>query len=358
MSFKKQIESLSQSFSTMKNNITNEEGTKQSFILPFINSLGYNIFNPEEVRPEFTADIGNKKGEKVDYAIIKDGKPIILIECKSWNVNLDKHKSQLLRYFNTTSSRFGILTNGFTYQFFSDLESPNVMDLIPFLEFDIDNISDSQMKALELFESDIFDENNIINKAGKLKLSSSIEDVLIKEFDTPSDEFTKLILKQVYPGKVITKTILEQSKEYIVKSCHNIIKTYSDSRLKDALNYDTEEVLKTPSIKEEVKNETKKRNSVVVTTQEELEGYKIIKNILKSNNPNHKISYKDTQSYFGVVIDINGRAKPVCRLFVEGRKKQIELFDSGQKEKMELKDIKDIISYSTRIINTVAQYNI
>lgn len=97
---------------------TTEEATKNALVLPFINALGYDIFNPTEVLPEFTADVGIKKGEKVDYAILQNGKPIMLFECKWSGADLSKaHVSQLYRYFNVVPDvRFGILTNGIRHK--------------------------------------------------------------------------------------------------------------------------------------------------------------------------------------------------------------------------------------------------
>ncbi len=102
--------------------------------MPFIQTLGYDVFNPFEVMPEFTCDIGTKKGEKIDYAIMKDGNPVILIECKHWNQELTLYDNQLLRYFHVSTAKFGILTNGIVYKFYTDLEHENKMDEKPFLE--------------------------------------------------------------------------------------------------------------------------------------------------------------------------------------------------------------------------------
>ena len=103
---------------TPKENIQTEEATKMAFIAPFLNLLGYDVFNPSIVVPEFVADVGSKKGEKVDYAIMDNGKPLILIEAKSVHENLDNHNNQLVRYFTVTDAKFGILTNGIEYRFF------------------------------------------------------------------------------------------------------------------------------------------------------------------------------------------------------------------------------------------------
>jgi hypothetical protein len=123
--------------------IQTEEATKNAFILPFIGILGYDVFDPSEVVPEFTADVGTKKGEKVDYAIIRDKKVIMLFECKACDANLDEsHASQLYRYFSVTESRIGVLTNGILYRFYTDLEEPNKMDSKPFMELNIIEIQE------------------------------------------------------------------------------------------------------------------------------------------------------------------------------------------------------------------------
>src|SRR3989304_10247913 len=119
--------------------VQTEEGTKNALVMPFINNvLEYNVFDPAEVMPEFTADVGTKKGEKVDYAVLKDNKPIILFECKCVGADLNKEQaSQLYRYFSVTEARFGVLTDGIVYRFYSDLEQPNKMDAKPFFEFNL-----------------------------------------------------------------------------------------------------------------------------------------------------------------------------------------------------------------------------
>ena len=113
MDFKDDIKQLSERVPKLKDLAKTEEATKNAFIMPFIKTLGYDVFNPMEVVPEFIADIGIKKGEKIDYAIFKDGKPTILIECKHWEQNLNIHDVQLLRYFHVVpDAKFTIMTNG------------------------------------------------------------------------------------------------------------------------------------------------------------------------------------------------------------------------------------------------------
>jgi predicted type IV restriction endonuclease len=133
-----QLRGLSSRIATTKSLIQTEEATKNAMVMPFIQILGYNVFDPLEVTPELIADVGTKKGEKVDYAILKDGKPIILFECKKAGSDLHiNHAGQLFRYFHVTAARFGVLTNGLVYRFFTDLEQPNKMDEKAFFEFSI-----------------------------------------------------------------------------------------------------------------------------------------------------------------------------------------------------------------------------
>ena len=170
MDFKDAIKQLAERVSKLKDNIQTEEATKNAFIMPFINALGYNVFNPLKVLPEMTCDIGMKKGEKIDYAIMKDDEPILLIECKHWKQDLNLHDNQLIRYFNVSKAKFGLLTNGIIYRFYTDLKEPNKMDEKPFLEVDITDIRDNQIEELKKFHKSYFDVNSILNSASELKI--------------------------------------------------------------------------------------------------------------------------------------------------------------------------------------------
>ncbi len=118
MSFDEKIAALIQRLPKLANHLQTEEATKNALVMPFIAALGYDVFNPKEVVPEFTADVGTKKGEKVDYAIMRDGETIILIECKKANGDLSQENmSQLHRYFTVTKARITILTNGIHYRY-------------------------------------------------------------------------------------------------------------------------------------------------------------------------------------------------------------------------------------------------
>src|SRR5680860_926858 len=165
-----QLKALAAKVEKLKDKIDTEESTKHAFVLPFINILGYDAFNPTEVVPEFTADLGLKKGEKVDYAIFQDDVPIIIMECKNWKSSLDiNNSSQLFRYFHVTKTRFAVLTNGIKYKFYTDLVETNKMDEKPFFEFEINKLKESTVREIEKFHKSKFDVGKIVDNASTLK---------------------------------------------------------------------------------------------------------------------------------------------------------------------------------------------
>jgi len=348
MDFKDQIKSIGERVQKLKNQIETEEATKNAFILPFLQSLGYDVFNPLEVLPEYTCDIGTKKGEKIDYAIFKDGQPIILMECKHWAQNLILHDNQLLRYFNVSKAKFGILTNGITYRFYSDLVEPNKMDEKPFFEFDVTSMKDNQVEELKKFHKSYFDIEYIVNTASELKFTGELKKLIRSEIENPSENLVRLFAKQVYPAMVTAK-VLEQFTHLVKKSFSQVISDSIQERLKSALNKETETVNaeteeKKPEVSEADTNEKK-----IETTFEEMEGYYIIKSILRKDLDISKVVHRDTQSYFGVLYDDNNR-KPICRLYFNSSKKYIGVFDANKREsKSEIVSVDDIYRFSEEL---------
>ena len=205
MDFIEEIQTLATRIEKMSRPPRSEEATKTALVMPFISLLGYDIFNPNEVIPEFTADIGHKKGEKVDYAISMEDKAIILIECKTYGTDLaTEHISQLLRYFSTQSSvRFGILTNGVQYRFFSDLDEPNKMDEKPFFEFNLLSFNEAQVQELKRFTKSSFNLEDIISAAGELKYTREVKRIMAEQIINPSEDFIRLFASQIYPGRLM-----------------------------------------------------------------------------------------------------------------------------------------------------------
>lgn len=142
MDFEDALEDIASRIGDYGNTLDTEEATKNAIIMPFMSKvLGYDVFDPTQVTPEFTTDVGTKKGEKIDYAIRRNGEVQVLIECKRIDEPLSlNNASQLFRYFHVSSARIGVLTNGKTWEFFTDLDEPNKMDEKPFLLLDLTNI--------------------------------------------------------------------------------------------------------------------------------------------------------------------------------------------------------------------------
>ena len=169
MDFKDILRQLSERIEKLRDNLQTEEATKNALIMPFIQAMGYDVFNPLKVIPEFTCDIGTKKGEKIDYAIMRDNEPIILIECKHWCDTFTLADNQLLRYFHVSSAKFGMLTNGIIYRFYTDLDQANKMDEKPFLEVNMLDLRDNQIEELKQFHKSYFDVDKILSTTSELK---------------------------------------------------------------------------------------------------------------------------------------------------------------------------------------------
>ena len=351
MDFKDQIKQLSERILKLKDNIQTEEATKNAFIMPFIQALGYDVFNPLEILPEYTCDIGIKKGEKIDYAVLKDGQPIILIECKHCDQNLSLHDGQLLRYFHVSKAKFGILTNGISYRFYTDLVDANKMDEKPFFEIDMLNLKDTQIEELKKFHKSYFDISKIVGTANELKYTNEIKIILNRELKEPSEPFVRFFTSQVYNGRV-TASILEFFTELVKKSAAVYMSDIITDKFKSALNQQDEEnksdVEKSiPVVEEEDK---------IVTTQEEMEAFYIVKAILRPNIDIDRVTFKDTQNWFNVLIDESIR-KSVCKLYFNGKKKYIGILDENKKEvKSEINDINDIFNYSKQLLDAVEIY--
>ena len=348
MGFNEDLKQLSERIVSLKENITTEEATKMSMILPFFQLLGYDVFNPSEFCPEYTADIGVKKGEKVDYAILINGYPELLIECKWCGESLSKHGSQLFRYFGTSPAKFGILTNGLTYQFFTDLDETNKMDLTPFLEVHLDDLRDAQINELKKFSKEVFDKDNIFSTASELKYSSLIKNLFAEDLDSPSDEFVRYILSHIYEGQKNQK-VLDKFKPIIKKSFTGFINDIVNQKISSALTPEkTDEQQETPTL-EENKNK-------ITTTEEELESFYIVRGILAGTISAEDIVYRDTESYFGILYQDNNR-KPLCRINLGVKNKQILIPDEKKVfKRIYIDSLNDIYSYKDDLIEVAKRY--
>ena len=326
-----------------------EEAAKTALVMPFIQALGYDVFNPSEVVPEFTADVGTKKGEKVDYAIFDNSKINMLIECKPASVQLDiKHASQLFRYFSATDARIGVLTNGVIYDFYSDVDKPNKMDEKPFFSFNIENIKSHDAKTLESFGKSAFDIARIVQEAGNLKLQNLLRKEIEKEFAEPSDTFVKLMASRVHEGN-ITQAIKEQFSKLIVVSLASYVRDLVNERLSSALN------AAGPAEELVTVQDTHTDEGQIVTTQEEISGYHIVQAIASRVIDPRRVTIRDQQSYCGILLDNNNR-KTIVRLHFNGlTKKYLGTFSAKEETKDLIPDLTQIYQFQDQIALRIAE---
>jgi hypothetical protein len=338
MELGERLASLASKVQHQKASIQTEEATKNAFVMPFIALvLGYDVFNPQEVVPEFTADVGIKKGEKIDYAIVKDGEIQILVECKTVGAPLSlSHASQLFRYFSTTNARIAVLTNGEQYHFFTDLDRPNRMDEKPFLQLDLADLDPSVFPEVEKMGKEFFDLDSILSAAEELKYVGAIKRALAVQFREPDDDWIRLLIARVYEGS-ITQRVRDQFSPLIRKASKQFLADQVNERLKTALGSQggftaaPEAMTGEVAAEESIAEAEQPQDRGVETTLEELEGFQIVRAIACSEVPAARIVARDTKSYFGVLLDDNNR-KPVARLHFNTSQKYLGLLDAEKIE--------------------------
>lgn len=360
MEFVERLNALSAKIRQQGPAIQTEEATKIAFVMPFINSvLGYDVFDPSEVTPEYVCDVGTKKGEKIDYAIRKGGEIQILIECKKIGEPLNiKHASQLFRYFHVTSARISILTNGQVYKFFTDLDAPNKMDEKPFLELDLLDVDEHALPELQKLTKSAFDVDSIISAAGELKYVGQIKKEMAAQFSQPDEDFVKFFAARVYEG-MITQKVREQFTTLTRKAASQFLGDQVNDRLKSAMSGAPEPSF---AMAATAQNESEKESAEstsedrVQTTLEELEGFHIVKAIVRAVVDAKRIVHRDTQSYFGILLDDNNR-KPICRLHFNRSQKYIGVFDQEKNEtRHPIGSVDDIYGFADLLRGTISLY--
>ena len=333
MEFHEKIEQLKERAISLKDSLQTEEATKNALVMPFLNALGYDVFNPLEVVPEFVADSRLKKDEKVDYAVMKDGKPIILIECKKVDndkLDVKKHAGQLFKYFTASKAKFIILTNGIVYKFFSDIEETNVLDKEPFFTFNLFEYKENQLETLSEFCKENFDLEKAYSNAGDLKYIRQFEEVIENEYRNPSDDFVRYLLdkSEIYDG-VKTAKVIEKHRKTTVEAFN----LFMSKVMKTSLDFSLTS-----------KQDEKENKNQVVTTLEELEGYAIVKSILNGNIDLNRVTYRDNASYCNVLLDDTIR-KTLCRLYFNRSQKYIAFLEGTKEQKYPIENVNEIYKF-------------
>ena len=356
MDFIEELRNLSARITRQKDVAQTEEATKHAFVMPFINLLGYDVFNPTEVVPEFTADAGTKQGEKVDYAIFKDDEVIMLIECKKCGTDLsDAHTTQLYRYFSVVHARIAVLTDGIMYQFYTDLEESNIMDTKPFLEFNMLDIQPPLVNELKRFTKSGFDLDATLTAASDLKYTKEIKQTMIEQLEAPSEDFVRFFLSYVYSG-VRTQTVVQQFTDIVKRALNQFLNEQINQRLQSAISREevAEESVEVEESDESIEEEVESR---IETTEEELEGFYTVKSIVREVVAPDRIVHRDYINYMSVLLDDN-RRRLICRLHFNSAKKYLGLFDEeGNDERVEIERIDDIYEYAERLKATAQRYD-
>jgi len=354
-----------------KAGIETEEATKNAFVMPFISTvLGYDVFNPAEVIPEFTADVGTKKGEKIDYAIVHDGQVQVLVEAKKINDPLRiEHASQLFRYFSVTNARIAILTNGETYEFYTDLDAPNRMDAKPYLVLDFSDIDETLLPELAKLTKESFNLDSVLSAAGELKYIGQLKRILTAQFKQPEDEWVKFLTTRVYEG-AYTQRVRDQFTPLVDKAARQFLNEQVNDRLKNALRGPDAYVSVSSGAPESgekadsqgghavltVDTKPADANGEFVTTEEELDGYRVVRAIVCSEVPTARIVARDTKTYFGILLDDNNR-KPIARLWFNRSKKYLGVFDDNKVEtRIPISNVEEIYQHAELLRKTVARY--
>jgi hypothetical protein len=345
----KELESRSRH--AMKHALT-EEATKTSVILPLIQTLGYDVFNLEEVIPEFVADVGLKKGEKVDFALRIGGKLAVLIEVKPITMSLGAAQfSQLYRYFAVTEARLAILTNGREVWFFSDVDEPNKVDKKPFFVFDLQAYDEKQISEFSKFAKENFSIDKILETASTIKYREAAATYIRTQLENPDDEFTKMVAKQIYEGS-LTKSVLEQLRPSIQASLDEVIR----DRIREKLNVAFRP--ETLSVEANVEKSSQTlEQSEIITTQEEIQAFMIVRAIAARVAPVDRVTMRDAKSYCSIFVDDNNR-KPVCRLYFNAKSTRHIGFFNAEKseERIQIESLSDLYAHSSKIEDVIKSY--
>lgn len=350
MDFAERIAALAERIKDQRDTVQTEEACKTAFVMPFISALGYDVFDPRVVVPEFTADVGTKKGEKVDYAIFHDGNVIMLIECKLCDTSPNsKNTSQLYRYFSVTDARFSILTNGIQYWFYSDLEQANKMDARPFFEFNLLDYRAGSLEELRKFASSNFNVDAILATANTLKYTNAVAQEIVKEIENPSEDMVRLLVSRVFDGR-FTQSVKEEFTPIVGRAFRETLREMINDRLSSALDPGNSDA--------DVLPDDEPTDSDVVTTEEEVEAYQIVRAIVREVIQPDRIVMRDAKSYCAILIDDNNR-RPLARLHFNSKSvRYVGLFDEDKREeRIGINSLNDIFSLAGRLKDTARLYS-
>ncbi|MCL2550255.1 MAG: type I restriction enzyme HsdR N-terminal domain-containing protein [Methanimicrococcus sp.] len=351
-----ELRQFSTRVATIKSAIKTEEATKLALVLPFFELLGYDIRNPLEFEPEYAANFGVKKDARVDYAIIIDKNPIILIECKPCDEDLEKHAGQLFQYFAATTAKFGILTNGIIYQFYTDINETNKMDKDPFLVFDILDFDENIVPELKRFAKKTLDIDAAFNAAAELKYMGKIKELLSSVRTEPQDSFVKYVMAEIYDGKATTKAI-EKFRPIIRRGFNQYINDAISGMLQNAIKVQSNpNIAPMEAVQDEVPISEQQAEEERITTLEEFEAFAIVKSIAREICDVNRLTYQHTRDYTVVLFD-NHTWKRICRFWFNRKQKYITIPDENKNPvRYDISNLNDIYEHADKIKEVCKRY--
>jgi hypothetical protein len=348
MGFEDDLTSFISKVPKQKDRSKTEESTKMYLVVPFLRVLGYDCSDPSDVHPEFTADYNEKKGEKIDYAIMKNDEPVIFIECKSASTNLDgkKYGEQLSRYFATSNVKIGILTNGTEYRFYSDTKKENRMDTDPFLVIDFEIMEQSEYaNELKKFHKERFSTEDILPSVEDMVIRSGIMKALESVLNEPTEDFKTILIRKVYDGR-ITTAIVSKYSPIIVDAIKTYKSNYVTAKFQSVIDSEKQA---TPQPIVDVIPE----DDGIVTTDEEIFGHRIIQAIASRVVSPDRVVLRDAKSYCAILFDNNNR-KTICRFYFDSKKqKRLVIFEDGKEVRYDIDKVSDIYNYQDKILSVV-----
>lgn len=354
MSIEQAIASLASRVRELKPIIETEEATKTAFIIPFIEDvLGYDVTDPREVIPEYTADVGVKKGEKVDFAIKSGDDFRFLIEAKrvGEQISLD-HANQLIRYFNVTDTEFAILTNGEVYHFYAQLDAANRMDEKPFMTLDLANVDERIFPHLEMCTKARFDSGTIAASAEQLKYVSELRRALSAELREPSVEFVKLLSSKV-TSRRMTAGVLESFTKMVATASSQLLNDEANRRLRSAQDFDEAAAAPEVSAEESELKPSDEPTSDIETTESEIQGWNIIRAISAAEIPFSDVTLRDSKTYCAILYKNNNR-NPIARLYFDRKVPRVVIFDEEKSEQsFDLESVESIYEHAEVIRSRV-----
>lgn len=291
------------------NHCQGEEAAKQALVVPLLHVLGYDVFDPREVRPEYVADFAVKKQgqfEKVDYALFIDGSPIAFIECKAVGSALEDHDGQLSRYFNATPSvRLAFITDGVRLRAFTDLRTPNIMDPKPWLSVDLLSLKPAEIDALRRFRKSDFSADEIIGLAEEMVYYNTMVEYLGVNLREPSENFVRFVAGEIQASTRVTARIVERLAPILKKAVQativeNVARSF-EARKDDVPA--SERPTDPPKDRGPAIIETPDARPGVVTTEDEIETHRLVEAWVKEIFPEAPVTFRDSKSYFAIHQD-------------------------------------------------------